>query len=66
MLIGPRHTYAVAKEKLIPEPPETDSTGPRAKFREMAARVFSVSKADIDKREEQWRNDKKEKNGPSL
>jgi len=45
----------VAKEKLIPEPPETENTGPRAKFRETAAKVFSVPKSEIDKREKQWR-----------
>ena len=44
----------MAKEKLIPEPPDTDSTGPRAKFREMASKVFSVPKAEIDKREKDW------------
>jgi hypothetical protein len=58
VLNGQRHYYAVAKEKLIPEPPETDSTGPRARFREMGASVFSVPKSEIDKREQQWRRDR--------
>ena len=48
----------MAKEKLIPEPPETDSTGPRAKFREMGAKVFSVPKAEIDKREDNWQKER--------
>jgi hypothetical protein len=45
----------VAKEKLIPKPPDTDSTGPRAKFREMGSKVFSVSKSEIDERERDWK-----------
>jgi hypothetical protein len=49
----------VAKEKLIPEPPETDSTGPRAKFREMGSKVFSVPKAEIDARERRWQDERK-------
>jgi len=51
----------VAKEKLIPEPPDTDSTGPRAKFREMGERVFSVPKSEIDKREQKWQTQKAKK-----
>jgi hypothetical protein len=45
----------VAKEKLIPEPPDTDKTGPKGRFTEIASKVFSVPKEEIDKREEQWR-----------
>ena len=48
----------MAKEKLIPKPPDTDSTGPRAKFREMAAKVFTVPKSEIDKREKEWQKDR--------
>jgi hypothetical protein len=53
-----RHINAVAKEKLIPKPPDTDSSGPRAKFREMAAKVFSVPKREVDEREKEWRKRK--------
>ena len=41
----------MAKQKLIPEPPETETTGPRARFREMGTSVFSVPKSEIDERE---------------
>jgi hypothetical protein len=58
VLNGQRRYYAVAKEKLIPEPPETDGTGPRARFRELGASVFSVPKSEIDEREAQWRKDR--------
>lgn len=49
----------MAREKLIPEPPDSGSTGPRAKFRELGAKVFSVPKSEIDKREKQWDHNRK-------
>jgi len=49
----------VAREKLIPKPPDTDNTGPLAKFREMGAKVFSVPKSKIDKRDAEWQRRRK-------
>jgi hypothetical protein len=51
----------MAKEKLIPKPPESGKTGPRQRFSELGAKIFSVSKSEIDEREEQWRKHKSEK-----
>jgi hypothetical protein len=48
----------MAKQRLISEPPETSKTSPKARFSEIATKVFSVPKSEIDKREEKWRNDK--------
>jgi hypothetical protein len=45
----------MAKEKLIPKPPETDRTGPRQRFSELGMKIFSVPKSEIDKREKEWR-----------
>jgi hypothetical protein len=53
----------MANEKLIPEPPETDSTGPKSRFTELASMVFSVPKEEIDKREAEWRKDRDAKLG---
>jgi hypothetical protein len=51
----------VAKEKLIPQPPDTDKTGPKGRFSELGAKVFGTSKAEIDRREKEWRD---EQSGP--
>ena len=58
MLIGRLPGNAVAKEKLIPEPPGTDKTGPKGRFVEIATKVFSVPKREIDKREEEWQRER--------
>lgn len=55
----------MAKEKLIPEPPDADKTGPKGRFVEIATKVFSTSKAEIDKREDRWRHEK-ESNKPAT
>jgi hypothetical protein len=44
----------MAKEKIVPEPPDADKTGPKGRFVEIASKVFSVPKTEIDKREQQW------------
>lgn len=59
MLIGLRHIYAVAKEKLIPKPPDTNKTGLRARFDDLGIKIFSVPKTEIDKREKQWQSERK-------
>jgi hypothetical protein len=46
----------VAKDKLIPEPPETAKTGPKGRFVEVASKVFAVTKDEIEKREVEWRS----------
>ena len=49
----------MAKQKLIPEPPDTDKTGPKGRFTEIATKVFSVPKEEIDKREAEWQQQRK-------
>ena len=46
----------MAKQRLFSEPPkESDSAAtPRDRFNDLASKVFSVPKADIDKREAEW------------
>jgi hypothetical protein len=51
----------VAKEKLFPKPPDGDKREPHKRFSDLASRVFSVPKSEIDKREKQWRAHKKRK-----
>jgi hypothetical protein len=58
VLIGQHPTNAVAREKLVPEPPDTDKTGPKGRFTEVASKVFSVPKTEIDKREKAWQRNK--------
>lgn len=58
MKIGRHPTNDVAKEKLIPEPPDADKTGPKGRFVEIASKVFSVPKTEIDKREQDWAKDR--------
>ena len=38
----------MANQKLITKPPASDTTDPRERFSELAEKVLSVSKADID------------------
>jgi hypothetical protein len=46
----------MAREKLVPKPPTTDERDPQKRFQDTASKVFSVPKADIDKREKEWKN----------
>ena len=59
MLNGLRRIYAVAKEKLIPKPPESDSDNGRERFEQLGAKVFSVPKSEIDQREKEWQRARK-------
>lgn len=43
----------MAKQRLFPEP-EGDKRDPKKRFDETASKVFSVPKAEIDKREDVW------------
>jgi len=49
----------MAKQRLFPEPPnQDDDKKPRERFDELATKVFTVPKSEIDKREKQWRQKK--------
>jgi hypothetical protein len=49
----------MAKQRLFPEPQKDDKRAPHEKFADVASKVFSVPKAEIDEREKQWRNERK-------
>lgn len=60
MLIGLRHIYAVAKEKLFPvKAPDDDSRKPYDKFSDFASKIVTVPKSTIDEREKKWKRGKK-------
>lgn len=59
MLNALRHIYAVAKEKLIPDRPESDRRDPHKRFSDFAAKIVTVPKSEIDKREKQWKRKRK-------
>jgi hypothetical protein len=59
VMIGLRHTYAVAKEKLIPERPESDRRDPHKRFSDFAQKIVTVPKSEIDEREERWQRERK-------
>jgi len=48
----------VANKKLIPKPPDTDRRDPHKHFSDVASKVFSIPKSEIDEREKQWRKSK--------
>ena len=58
MLNALRHIYAVAKEKLIPDRPESDRRDPHKRFSDFAAKIVTVPKSEIDKREKEWQDTK--------
>jgi hypothetical protein len=51
----------VAREKLIPERPDTETEKPKDRFRELASKIFAVPKVEIDKREKEWAKQNKQK-----
>jgi hypothetical protein len=53
-----RHTYRVAKEKLIPRLPDNDKRDSQQRFADLGAKVFSTPKSEIDKRESRWKSRK--------
>jgi len=61
VLNGLRRIYAVAKEKLIPKPPESDSGNGRERFEQLGAKIFSVPKSEIDRREKEWQRERKKR-----
>lgn len=50
----------MAKQRLFPEPEKESDTnvGTRQNFKNLATKIFTVPKAEIDKREQQWRKSK--------
>jgi hypothetical protein len=50
----------VAKEKLIPKQarPPHDERQPHERFEDLAKKIVSVPKSEIDKREKKWRKGK--------
>ena len=52
----------MAKQRLFPEPPkpsDEDAHTNQQRFSDLAGKVFSVPKSEIDKREKQWRRHRK-------
>ena len=49
--------YNMAKQKLIPKVPD-DKREPHQRFSDLASRVVTVPKSEIDKREKRWRTSK--------
>ena len=60
-MIGLRHIYAVAKEKLFPKAPADDRREPHQRFSDFASRIVTVPKSEIDKREKGWRKSHKKR-----
>jgi len=48
----------MAKQRLFPEPAESNKRDPQKRFNETASRVFSTPKSEVDRREKQWRDRK--------
>jgi hypothetical protein len=48
------------REKLIPKPVD-ETKPPRERFNQLASRVFSVPKSEIDKREKEWQSARKKR-----
>ncbi len=51
-------SFIMAKQRLFPQPPKDDKRDPRDRFSDVAIKVFSVPKSDIDEREKHWRKTK--------
>ena len=52
----------MAKQRLFPKPPKDkdDTRKPHERFSDLASKVVSVPKLEIDKREEDWLKRRKE------
>lgn len=46
----------MAKQRLIPKAPDDDKREPHEKFSDFAAKIVTVSKAEIDARERTWKH----------
>jgi hypothetical protein len=49
----------MAKQRLFPEPPKDEQHDPKKRFSDLATKIFTVPKSEIDEREKQWRDRKK-------
>lgn len=48
----------MAKDKLFPKAPADDERAPHDKFSDFAAKIVTVPKSELDKREKQWQDHK--------
>jgi hypothetical protein len=53
----------MAKEKLFPTAQADDRREPHEKFSDFAAKIVTVPKSEIDKREKQWQRKRTRKQG---
>ena len=52
----------MAKQRLFSkQSPDNDKREPRQRFNDLASKVFSVPKSEIDEREKQWRKSRHKK-----
>lgn len=51
----------MSKQRLFPAKVESDEREPHERFNELASKVVTVPKDEIDKREKEWRKDKRTK-----
>ena len=49
----------MAKEKLFPAKAEKDKRKPHDKFSDLASKVVTVPKSEIDERDKRWKKEKK-------
>lgn len=49
----------MAKEKLIPQSPDSDRRDPHKRFSDFAAKIVTVPKSEIDAREKKWQSIKR-------
>ncbi len=49
----------MAKQRLFPEPITVDKREPEERFEALATQVFTVPKAEIDKRERRWKRQRR-------
>lgn len=50
----------MAKDKLFPKPPADDKRAPHDKFSDFAQKIVTVPKSEIDEREKQWQDERKQ------
>jgi len=51
----------MAKQRLFPEPPkpDDDKRGEHERFSDLATKIFTVPKSEIDAREKRWQKQRK-------
>ncbi len=48
----------MANKRLIPKRQDDEQREPHDKFNDLASKIFTVPKSELDKREQQWRSAK--------